>query len=358
MKNLWKRRIAGITTGLMAMACIPTIVNAEDAETWNGINPDLNSDGSIDASDASYVLMYAAESGASNVGSFVEFMEKYFEGKGIVNPDLNNDGSIDASDASYLLMYTAESGASNVNSFAEFMEKYFGSNAQEAVDWWTLYADRIKSYGSDTDYQFAFIYLDDNDVPELVESGFYNDSLITTIKDNSCVTAFYTYYYPSYFERSGVLCANPDSLGADNYVLILSDGEFREINFSRLLPENEDDPYIYYIDDMNVTEEEFYSQRSKIVPEEGENYLIGSTLSYSEALAYLEGIAHQNEGYDNELALFEDILRNPQYYPDVWDIYDEDDAIAYSVIDLDGNGQYEMYIGKPGLLGSYTSVTR
>ncbi len=45
---------------------------------WNGVNPDINRDGTIDAADSAVLLTYAAEFGAGKVSSFKEFMDKYY----------------------------------------------------------------------------------------------------------------------------------------------------------------------------------------------------------------------------------------------------------------------------------------
>ena len=50
---------------------------AEDM-VWNGVNPDINRDGTIDAADSAVLLTYAAEFGAGKVSSFKEFMDKYY----------------------------------------------------------------------------------------------------------------------------------------------------------------------------------------------------------------------------------------------------------------------------------------
>ena len=42
----------------------------------NGITLDFNKDGSINAKDASWILVYAAEKGAGNVKSLEEFFQK------------------------------------------------------------------------------------------------------------------------------------------------------------------------------------------------------------------------------------------------------------------------------------------
>ncbi|MBR7085355.1 MAG: hypothetical protein IKI37_09305, partial [Oscillospiraceae bacterium] len=53
------------------------VIPAENM-TWNGVNPDINRDGNLDAKDASLLLVYAAEYGAGNVKSFAEFMDKNY----------------------------------------------------------------------------------------------------------------------------------------------------------------------------------------------------------------------------------------------------------------------------------------
>ncbi len=50
---------------------------AEDM-VWNGVNPDINRDGTIDAADSAVLLTYAAEFGAGKVTSFKEFMDKNY----------------------------------------------------------------------------------------------------------------------------------------------------------------------------------------------------------------------------------------------------------------------------------------
>lgn len=51
-----------------------------------------------------------------------------------INPDINLDGEIDAVDAAYILLYAAESGAGTVSSFEEFWYKHFGTDDENAVE--------------------------------------------------------------------------------------------------------------------------------------------------------------------------------------------------------------------------------
>ncbi len=53
------------------------VAPAEDM-VWNGVNPDINRDGAVDAADSAVLLTYAAEFGAGKVSSFKEFMDKYY----------------------------------------------------------------------------------------------------------------------------------------------------------------------------------------------------------------------------------------------------------------------------------------
>ncbi|MBD5142433.1 MAG: hypothetical protein HDT22_02315 [Ruminococcus sp.] len=550
MRKKIKRGIARFTAGLIAITSIPTLVSAEYADTWNGINPDINSDGEINALDASYVLVYAAENGAGNVSSFEEYMTNYFSSgtewqslyldvidqfgdshaeenlpwqyklayidtddipellvmcygevhyytvdnneaiefltsvaqapylsmgtneycgyipkSGIIlttsphalshsngsddfvyslkngkaeliatyvtelagesnsyefnyyidgeqvtesefneslsvyfsqidmdettlsydelktelsivsdtstsrsseniNPDLNGDGEINASDASYILVYAAENGAGNINRFSEFMEQYFGEGTQETVNWWISYADRIKSYGSDTDMQFAFIYLDDNDVPELLEFDSNNQAMITFVNEDSCITSenIYYLYGSGYDERQGIVYCFEDLGGELLYTAKLYESELEEHQFQSI-PLSDDygltGEYDYYIDTIQVTKVEYEQLRSEFIHEDAEHTYLSSLnrMTCSEALTYLDSFTHQDEVFNDELALFDDILRNPESYPEVWNIYNKNDAISYSVIDLDGNGQYELIIGNLLFSGSYTSMT-
>ncbi|MDE6730581.1 MAG: leucine-rich repeat protein [Oscillospiraceae bacterium] len=61
----------------VSLGTAPAPADTDNAgTTWNGMNPDLNGDGKIDAADAAVVLMFAADYGAGNVSNFAEFMEK------------------------------------------------------------------------------------------------------------------------------------------------------------------------------------------------------------------------------------------------------------------------------------------
>lgn len=127
----FQRNLTAFTAALLSVGIVAGgAVRAETKDSWNGIYPDINGDAIIDASDSAYILAYASEAGAGEVGSFEEYMEREFGGIGDVNPDLNGDGSIDSSDAAVILVYASENGSGEVKSFAEFMEREFGDGEE------------------------------------------------------------------------------------------------------------------------------------------------------------------------------------------------------------------------------------
>lgn len=75
----------------------------------------------------------AAEAYALKYDHPFELLYQYKD-PSLLNPDINFDGVIDATDASYILLYSAESGAGLVSSFEEFWYKYFAVDEVEPTD--------------------------------------------------------------------------------------------------------------------------------------------------------------------------------------------------------------------------------
>ncbi len=74
---------------------------------------DVNTDGEINAMDATQVLMYSAQLGAGNAPDLTT-AEK-------VTADVDGDGCYDANDATYILTYAAEAGAGSGEDFGTFI---------------------------------------------------------------------------------------------------------------------------------------------------------------------------------------------------------------------------------------------
>ena len=70
---------------------------------------DVTADESINAQDASAILVHSAEIGAGNQGTLSETALK--------SADVNADGSVNAVDASYILVYSALTGAGEKTTF-------------------------------------------------------------------------------------------------------------------------------------------------------------------------------------------------------------------------------------------------
>ena len=90
------------------------------------LNGDIDGDKTVNSSDASYILQYAAEVGAGYSGSISEFM-KYVINQTIGENadsvgDIDGNGVVGASDASYILQYAAFKGAGFDGDMKEFME--------------------------------------------------------------------------------------------------------------------------------------------------------------------------------------------------------------------------------------------
>ncbi|MDE6102219.1 MAG: hypothetical protein K2F73_04515, partial [Ruminococcus sp.] len=79
-----------------------------------------------------------------------------------------------------------------------------------------------------------------------------------------------------------------------------------------------------------------------------DNLFMGSKVTLSSDLeTLLNNDSLFAENFTDELALYEDILRYPSYYHDVWDKYakNSNDKIRYFVADIDADNQYELVIG-------------
>ncbi len=85
----------------VCMACSSWTSLAAKAEA--PLFGDMNSDSTVDASDASEILVVSAMSGANGSVDLTSEQLKY--------ADINSDGSINSVDAAYILMYAADVGA-------------------------------------------------------------------------------------------------------------------------------------------------------------------------------------------------------------------------------------------------------
>ncbi len=77
---------------------------------------DVNLDGVVDATDASYVLIAAAAIGSGNESGLTEEQE--------TNADVNLDGAFDATDAAFVLQYAAAAGTGYTGTPEEFFSQF------------------------------------------------------------------------------------------------------------------------------------------------------------------------------------------------------------------------------------------
>ncbi len=95
--------------GIFAFFCSCMMLTNAKVFVSAGQLGDVNTDESINASDASAILVHAANIGAGNNGTLSETAQEL--------ADVNQDGSVNATDASYILVYSALTGAGETTNF-------------------------------------------------------------------------------------------------------------------------------------------------------------------------------------------------------------------------------------------------
>lgn len=138
---------------------------------------DFDGNDSIDVDDAVSVLTFYAKTAA---GVAVDDLS----GEQLYAADIDTDGSITVQDAVYILTYYAQTSAGLEPSWADILPEVYGIPA-----WQTAYYDLLLS-GALPDESgnatYSLIYIDQDDIPELLMDSYAGGKLYTYKDDTGC----------------------------------------------------------------------------------------------------------------------------------------------------------------------------
>ena len=138
---------------------------------------DFDGNDSIDVDDAVSVLTFYAKAAAGV--SVDDLSDEQFNAA-----DIDTDGSISVQDAVYILTYYAQTSAGLEPSWADILPEVYGAPA-----WKTAYYDLLLS-GAIPDESgnatYALIYIDQDDIPELLMDSYAGGKLYTYKEDTGC----------------------------------------------------------------------------------------------------------------------------------------------------------------------------
>lgn len=138
---------------------------------------DFDGNDSIDVDDAVSVLTFYAKKAAGVAVD--DLSDEQFNAA-----DIDTDGSITVQDAVYILTYYAQTSAGLEPSWADILPEVYGIPA-----WQTAYYDLLLS-GAIPDESgnatYALIYIDQDDIPELLVDSYAGGKLYTYKEDTGC----------------------------------------------------------------------------------------------------------------------------------------------------------------------------
>ncbi len=138
---------------------------------------DFDGNDSIDVDDAVSVLTFYAKKAA---GVAVEDLNS----DQLYAADIDGDGSVTVQDAVYILTYYAQTSAGLEPSWADILPEVYGASA-----WQTAYYDLLLS-GALSDESgnatYSLIYIDQDDIPELLMDSYAGGKLYTYKEDTGC----------------------------------------------------------------------------------------------------------------------------------------------------------------------------
>lgn len=138
---------------------------------------DFDGNDSIDVDDAVSVLTFYAKKAAGVAVD--DLSDEQFNAA-----DIDTDGSITVQDAVYILTYYAQTSAGLEPSWADILPEVYGAPA-----WKTAYYDLLlsgeipDSYGDTT---YSLIWIDQDDIPELLVNAYSGGKLYTYKEDTGC----------------------------------------------------------------------------------------------------------------------------------------------------------------------------
>lgn len=144
-------------------------------------------------------------------------------------------------------------------------------------EWKKAYLEYLDSYDDRDIAEYAFLYVDEDDIPELaVSSGWMLNSKVLTFHDDKVNALEISYFTVHYMERENRLYYSGSHMGETNalyYTLcngqweLVGSGKLYELGWYELDEDgNEVDEYIYEWDGEEVTEEEYEQREKEVFP--------------------------------------------------------------------------------------------
>ena len=139
---------------------------------------DFDGNDSIDVDDAVSVLTFYAKT-AAGVASIEDISNEQFNAA-----DIDWDGSITVQDAVYILTYYAQTSAGLEPSWADILPEVYGIPAWETAYYDLLLSGALSDESGNATY--SLIYIDQDDIPELLMDSYAGGKLYTYKEDTGC----------------------------------------------------------------------------------------------------------------------------------------------------------------------------
>jgi|GEM_PF-1648168 len=232
---------------------------------------DTNSDNAVNASDAAQLLIAAAAIGSGRESGLTAAQEQ--------SADVDKNGKFDASDAALILQYAAAVGSGFEGTMEDFLPTLTAPSA-----WKAAYLELAETF--EDDVQFDLVYVDEDDVPELVASQpcicylyTFHEDKVSTLMDGWGFGAMGNIGY-SYLPRANrVHNHNYDFAGLlryDTYMkispektlvkdVVVESWLFKDSNGNGYpdTGEYDDSDYVrYVVNDVEITQEEAETYRN------------------------------------------------------------------------------------------------
>lgn len=138
---------------------------------------DFDGNDSVDVDDAVSVLTFYAKKAAGVAVD--DLSDEQFNAA-----DIDTDGSITVQDAVYILTYYAQTSAGLEPSWADILPEVYGAPAWETAYYDLLLSGEIPDSYGDTTY--SLIWIDQDDIPELLVNAYSGGKLYTYKEDTGC----------------------------------------------------------------------------------------------------------------------------------------------------------------------------
>ena len=138
---------------------------------------DFDGNDSIDVDDAVSVLTFYAKKAAGVAVD--DLSDEQFNAA-----DIDTDGSITVQDAVYILTYYAQTSAGLEPSWADILPEVYGASAWQIAYYDLLLSGALSDESGNATY--SLIYIDQDDIPELLMDSYAGGKLYTYKEDTGC----------------------------------------------------------------------------------------------------------------------------------------------------------------------------